>query len=140
MKNLRHGRGLCGFTLIELMIAVVVIGILASVAYPSFLAQVRKGRRADAVDVAAKVLQAQERYRGNQTEYTNDVSALSGYGVPNKSPAGYYTFTLSGASTNGYTLNLTGVSGQEKDEGCSTMKMVVSAGSPTYTDATCWSR
>ena len=37
-----------GFTLIELMVAVAVVGILSAIAYPSYLQHVRKSRRADA--------------------------------------------------------------------------------------------
>jgi type IV pilus assembly protein PilE len=43
-----------GFTLIELMIVVAVVGILAAIAYPSYQDSVRKSRRADARDGTAK--------------------------------------------------------------------------------------
>ncbi|MEX6435586.1 type IV pilin protein, partial [Escherichia coli] len=39
-------RSVQGFTLVELMVAVAVVGILAAVAYPSYSESVRKGRRA----------------------------------------------------------------------------------------------
>lgn len=56
MKNIR------GFTLIELMITVAIIGILAAVAYPSYTDSVLKGRRAQARTALLELMQQQERY------------------------------------------------------------------------------
>lgn len=51
-----------GFTLIELMITVAIIGILASIAYPSYTEYVLKGRRAQARTALLELMQQQERY------------------------------------------------------------------------------
>ena len=49
-----------GFTLIELMIVVVIVAILAAVAYPSYQNSVQKGRRSDGMAKINEVMQAQE--------------------------------------------------------------------------------
>ena len=51
-----------GFTLIELMIAVAIVGILAGIAYPSYQDSVRKSRRADAQGALLGFANAMERY------------------------------------------------------------------------------
>lgn len=58
-----------GFTLIELMIVVAVVGILAAIAYPSYLEQVRKGRRADAMAQMVTLAQAYERFYTSNNTY-----------------------------------------------------------------------
>lgn len=58
-----------GFSLIELMIAVAIVGILAGVAYPSYQDHVRKGKRAEARAALMNLLQQQERYMTQQNTY-----------------------------------------------------------------------
>ena len=60
-----------GFTLIELMITVAIIGILAAIAYPSYQDSILKGRRAEGRTALLNLLQQQERY------YTQTGSYLS---------------------------------------------------------------
>lgn len=55
-------RSVQGFTLMELMVVVAVVGILAASAYPSYSESVRKGRRAQARAALAELLQQQERF------------------------------------------------------------------------------
>jgi type IV pilus assembly protein PilE len=64
----RHPTGRRGFTLIELMIAVAVVGILSAIAYPSYQDYVKKARRADAQTALLELVQFMERlYTANGT-------------------------------------------------------------------------
>ena len=81
-----------GFTLIELMIAVAVVGILAAIAYPSYTAHIRKGKRATAqaalMDVAAK----QQAYLLDRRRYAAALADI-GFGAPAEI-ATAYTFAV----------------------------------------------
>lgn len=135
-----------GFTLIELVIAVAVVGILASLAYPSFLNQIRKSRRSDAVAALSEVQQAQERWRANNTTYASDAALTTaspaGLGLSSTSKGGYYTLALSSNTATGYTLTATAVSGKSQagDIGCANLTVTVLNGTATNSPTTCWSK
>ena len=132
-------RQLAGFTLIELMIAVVVVAVLAASALPSYQSSVRKARRSDAMDAAVGVQHAQERHRSNNTAYATTLSAM---GLSASSTNSHYGAALSAVSAGGYTLTLTAASGtsQASDTGCTALTVVVTNGSPVYGPAACWSK
>jgi type IV pilus assembly protein PilE len=125
----RFMKKITGFTLTELMITVVIVGILAAIAYPTYMDQMRKARRADAEAALLELSQFMERY------YTQNLSYVDGKGLPpslpfaclpTKSPQAqcgnpkttrYYDLTSNATATT-FTLIATPVPGssQVKDE------------------------
>ncbi len=67
-----------GFTLIELMITVAIIGILAAIAYPSYQDSVLKGRRAEGRTALLNLLQQQERYYTQNGSYLQFAAGATG--------------------------------------------------------------
>ena len=66
-----------GFTLIELMITVAIVGILVSIAYPSYLAQVRQSRRADAQAALMNIAARQQQMLLDTRSYAATVGTLN---------------------------------------------------------------
>lgn len=60
-----------GFTLIELMLVVLIIGILAAIGYPNYQEQVRKGQRADAKNSILLFSAQQQRYYSDHGYYAS---------------------------------------------------------------------
>lgn len=131
-----------GFTLVELLIAVVVVGILAAVALPSFVDSVRKSRRTDAFAALSAVQQAQERWRSNRAAYASSLTAAAtddppGLGLPGASAKGYYTLAISDATATGYTVTATANEGtsQAGDGNCRRLRVRVAGGNIFYGSA-----
>jgi type IV pilus assembly protein PilE len=122
-----------GFTLIELMIALVVVGILAAIALPNYMESVRKGRRADAIAALQRVAQAQERWRANNTTYSANVADLGGATSPDR----HYTIAVTGATATGYTATATVAAGspQAGDSRCTVLRLT-QAGPDTTRNST----
>ena len=65
-----------GFTLVELAVVVVIIGVLAAFAVPRFLASVERSKAAESFNYLASIQSAQERYHARQGTYASEVTDL----------------------------------------------------------------
>jgi type IV pilus assembly protein PilE len=85
-----------GFTLTELMVVLVILGILYSVALPRYSAYSMRANRTDGIAVLNELMQAQERYAADQGTYTatlTDLGLSSDTGID--SADGHYKITAS---------------------------------------------
>ncbi len=123
-----------GFTLIELMIVVAIIGILAAIALPSYQDSVRKTRRAEAQADLMELASTVERYFTENNTY-------AAWAVPaslNQSPrtgTAHYLLTVGGVAAAAYTLTATPQGGQAADP-CGTMTITQTG--TTTPAAGCW--
>lgn len=87
MRPIQHG-----FTLIELMITVTVVGVLAAIAYPSYQNAMVKNRRASAQSFLSDVAQRQQQYLIDSRSFASSLSALNLTISPEV--GSYYTVTF----------------------------------------------
>ncbi len=120
-------RAQSGFTLIEIMVVVAVLGIIASIALPSYNEHVRNGRRAAALSAVADLQLQQERWRAERTTY----GATADLTMPETSQ--YYTYAVAGGAT--YTVTAT-PQGKQAGDTCGTLTAPNSS-KPKWTASSC---
>jgi type IV pilus assembly protein PilE len=138
-----------GFTLIEMMIVVAIIGILAAIAYPSYAEYVARGRRADAKAALLDRAQWMERQYSVSGRYdrTGGGDALDGTSLPALTGATavqYAQSFASGPTATGYVLQMEPTaSGVMASDRCGAFQ-VSQTGARTITGAvptaTCWDK
>lgn len=145
------------FTLIELMITIVIIGVLAAIAIPSYQDNVKKSRRADAKGALMGLANAMERQFTITNSYcdagssgtsscgtsTADTGAPTIYPtqVPVDGGTATYNLTISAATANTFTILAT-PTGQQTGDKCGTLQLN-NAGQKAVSNATldaqtCW--
>lgn len=139
-----------GFTLIEVMVVVVIVGILATIAYPSYQDVVRQTRRSDGLSALMDVMSRQERSFTDFNRYTDNLASLgyTAYGGDNKKyvpTGGYYLITAGTcgagiALTSCVSLKATGQNGQENDGNAAACKELTLTSRGVKGPAACWKK
>jgi type IV pilus assembly protein PilE len=145
-----------GFSLIELVVAMLIIAILASIAIPAYSNYVRKAHRTEAKSALLDIASLEERFFSTNNAYSalpSDMGFPVGTTIPFPVGNSYYQITALGATTATapansasagtpatFTITATAVNDQAKDLGCQTYTLT-STGLQTATgsdSANCW--
>ncbi len=130
-----------GFTLIELMITVAIIGILSSVGYPSYMSHIQKAKRSEAQAALVSMATAMEQWRvENNNDYTGvtvgtgDTSIFTDRVPTDGSGTQSYTLSIATLTTGNYTLQATPVSTDD----CGTLTLDSTGVKTSSTGTNCW--
>jgi type IV pilus assembly protein PilE len=134
-----------GFTLIELMVTVAIVGILATIAATSYNSQVVKSRRTDARSALLDIAGREEKLYSTTNAYGNTAASV-GYSTLNPVGSGYYSVTIAvpDATQNpaqGFLITATPIAPQTGDTACTTLtlnQLGQQGSTGSGTTATCW--
>lgn len=98
-----------GFSLMELMISVAIVGIIAAIAYPTYTNHVERTRRSDGQSALLTAAARMEHYYTTNNTYLG--ATLTNVGVNATSTQGFYQVTIGNLSASTYTLTATPVAG-----------------------------
>ncbi|MDO9237836.1 MAG: type IV pilin protein [Aquabacterium sp.] len=145
-----------GFTLIELMIVVAIIGILAGIAYPSYVEYVKRSRRAEVQTALLETAQFMQRFYAANSKYNTDLSgkpvALANFARVPRSDGSAQTYDIGFAAaaedaknptSTGFTLQAT-PQGTMANDACGSFTLDqtglkgVTGATGTANAANCW--
>ena len=133
-----------GFTLIELMIGVAIIGVLASVAYPTYVGHLGETRRTDAQTALLELSQFMDRNLTMANRYDLKVDGnpieLPYTQSPKNSSSKFYTLALDADTLTATTFTLVASPvGEQSGDACGTMTLDnVGRKTPSPTTSSCW--
>jgi type IV pilus assembly protein PilE len=128
-----------GFTLMELMVVIMIVAILAAVAYPNYTKSILRSNRSDARATLLQIAQNLERYFTENNTYvgaTLGSAAATDVWSSTSSTAGNYTISFSVTPTaTTYTVRATAVGRQAKDTACPNLTLTQQG---AKAPAACW--
>lgn len=140
-------RNKAGFTLVELLIAVAIIGIIAAIGLPAYRQSILKSHRTDAKITLSRLATLEERYYFTNNSYTGDFADIvpgATSGQPIASDDGRYSIavTLTGGGT-GWSMTATATGPQASDTACATFTLTSQGAKSAKTSANannaeCW--
>lgn len=140
-----------GFTLIELMIVVLILAVLAGLAFSAYNNQIRKSRRAEAKQIVSDYALREEKLRSNAATYTTSLATLLNVGTaPTTWGSGYYSLAITAPTSgncpggaakgtaNSFIITATALGDQLKDTSCTPLVYTNDCGTVAKTPASCW--
>jgi len=127
-----------GITLIELMIVVVVISILAAIAYPNYQEFTARAKRNEAKAALLRLAINQERFYLNNNSFTLNLAEL-GFGSA-ITETGYYQIEVTAADTSTFTASATYLQGGSEASKCLTFTINGRGAKTSDPETNCWER
>lgn len=132
----RNSRNQFGFTLIELMITVAIVGILATIAYPSYTSFITDSNRSEGKGELLRFANLQEQYFVDYRTYGADLTVLGKATTTVLTENGIYEISVNNADASVFTLNATAQGSQATNDSACTPLTIDQVG--VKGPAGCW--
>ena len=133
-------RNMHGITLIELMIVVVVVSILAAVAFPNYQEFSARAKRNEAKAALLQIATNQERFYLNNNTFTQDMTALGFSADPFTTDTGSYVIVVTSADATNYSATATYQLGGSEAGKCLTFTVDGRGAKSSTPQGDCWER
>jgi type IV pilus assembly protein PilE len=118
-----HIKKTVGFTLIEVLITVAILGVLAAIVYPSYTSFVNKSNRTEGQRELMRLANLQEQYFIDNRTYANHLKKLGEATRIITSQGGHYQINVQNSNANSFVIKATAKGVQLKDEHCVTLSI-----------------
>ena len=131
---------MCGITLIELMIVVVVVSILAAVAFPNYQEFTARSKRTEARAALLRLATNQERFYLNNNTFTTDMTQIGFSSNPYITETGYYVVAVTSATPSNFSATATYQKGGSEAGRCLTFTIDGRGQKSSAPETNCWTR
>ena len=131
-------KNMSGITLIELMIVVVIVSILAAIAFPNYQEFTARAKRNEAKAALLRLAINQERFYLNNNSFTLNLAEL-GFGSA-ITETGYYQIEVTAADTSNFTASATYLQGGSEATKCLTFTINGRGAKTSDPETNCWER
>jgi type IV pilus assembly protein PilE len=129
-----------GITLIELMVVVVIVGILAAIAYPNYQDFTSRAKRNEARAALLRLATNQERFYLNNNTFTTDMTQIGFSSSPFTTETGYYVVSVTSATPSNFSATATYQHGGYEANKCLTFTIDGRGQKTSGPDTDCWTR